>query len=127
PSSSPPGRGWGWVDSDSVLDPGKTEQQIGMCACAPRPLPLFLACTGWEGARGPGNQKCSWYRDKEFSLHVLKILCHGTGDVPLRPSSPKPGGILPRLPRKCRWRRVRGPGLQLVGRVPLGGESGQER
>ena len=44
---------------DSVLDCGKTEQQIGVCACAPRPLPLFLACTGWESARGLGNQNCS--------------------------------------------------------------------
>ena len=26
----------------SVLDCGKTEQRIGMCACAPRPLPLHV-------------------------------------------------------------------------------------
>src|SRR6266699_5824158 len=47
---------------DSVLDCGKTEQQIGMCACAPRPLPLFLACTGWESARGLRNQNCNLRR-----------------------------------------------------------------
>src|SRR3989440_12083900 len=42
---------------DSVLDCGKTEQQIGMCACAPRPLPLLLARAGWESARGLAQSK----------------------------------------------------------------------